>query len=59
MAKKWFKLKQSRKPHICGIRGLRVKPNIVHKIKDLEEINLVLNTAFELYNKLLNIFDTQ
>ena len=21
---KWLKLKQSRKPHICGIRGLRV-----------------------------------
>ena len=25
VAKKWLKLKQSRKPHICGIRGLRVK----------------------------------
>ena len=25
MAKKWPKLKQSRKPHICGIRRLRVK----------------------------------
>ena len=25
MAKKWLKLKQSWKPHICGIWGLRVK----------------------------------
>ena len=24
MAKKWLKLKQSRKPHICGIQDLRV-----------------------------------
>ena len=24
MAKKWVKLKWSRKPHICGIQGLRV-----------------------------------
>ena len=24
MPKKWLKLKQSRKPHICGIRRLRV-----------------------------------
>ena len=25
MAKTWLELKQSRKSHICGIRGLRVK----------------------------------
>ena len=24
LAKKWLKLKQSKKPHICGIRRLRV-----------------------------------
>ena len=25
VAKKWLKLKHSRKPHLCGIRGVRVK----------------------------------
>ena len=31
MAKTWLELKQSRKPHICGIRGLRVngKPHFL------------------------------
>ena len=30
-----------------------IKPNNEHKIKDLEEIKVALNTALELYNKLL------
>ena len=34
-AKKWLKLKQSRKPHICGIRLLRVKIKEFFKIKDI------------------------
>ena len=32
MAKKWLKLKQSRKPHICDIRGLRVKNIITDRL---------------------------
>ena len=28
MNKKWRKLKQYRKPHICGIQGLRVKKHV-------------------------------
>ena len=32
MAKKWQKLKQSRKPHICGIRCLRVKKETLAQV---------------------------
>ena len=38
---------------------IEIKPNNERKIKDLEERKVVLNTALELYGKLLNIYKTQ
>ena len=47
MAKKWLKLKYSRKPHICGIRGLSVKPG-TDKHKRYEK--LYSHLTYELRN---------
>ena len=35
---------------------VEIKSNNEHKIKDLEERKIVLNTALELYDKVLNIY---
>ena len=35
---------------------IEIKSNNEHKIKDLEERKIVLNTAVELHNKVLNIY---
>ena len=37
---------------------IEIKPNNEHKIKELEERKVVLNTVLELYNNLLNIYKT-
>ena len=55
MAKTWLEVKQSRKPHICGIRGLRVKMietwktklNMSHKVR---VIYMDLSKAFDSLN---------
>ena len=69
VAKKWLKLKQSRKPHICGIRRLRVKKyiftdiNIWREKKILQsypegiESKLVFEKSGKFWrDKLLNIY---
>ena len=42
MAKKWQKLKQSRKPHICGIRHQRVKKEAVAQVFSSEFCKVVV-----------------
>ena len=46
MAKKWLKLKQSRKPHVCGIRGLRVKEETLAQVFSCELCDSYKNTGF-------------
>ena len=36
-----------------------IKPNNENQEKDLQKRNVVINTASELYNELLNIYETQ
>ena len=42
VAIKWLKLKQSRKPHICDIRGLRVNKQVENPRAALKESPFVI-----------------
>ena len=50
MDKKWLKLKQSRTPHICGIRGLRVDRQVKNPWAVLKEGSFVIFGFFSVSN---------